>query len=83
MSAGTDDRVIINVGGMRHETFRHILKKIPATRLSRITPNLANYNQMLNEYFFDRHPMVFAEVLNYYRTGTYSLGKREYGCFLL
>ena len=30
------------------------LKKIPATRLSRLTEALANYDPLLNEYFFDR-----------------------------
>ena len=39
-----------------------ILKKIPATRLSRLTEALANYDPVLNEYFFDRHPGVFAQV---------------------
>ncbi|CAK9292528.1 unnamed protein product [Gordionus sp. m RMFG-2023] len=69
--AGTDadNRVIINVGGIRHETYKATLKKIPATRLSRLTEALANYDPILNEYFFDRHPGVFAQVLNYYRTG--------------
>ncbi|OUC39918.1 K+ channel tetramerization domain protein [Trichinella nativa] len=43
--------------------------KIPATRLSRLTEALANYDPVLNEYFFDRHPGVFAQILNYYRTG--------------
>ncbi|CAD5224139.1 unnamed protein product [Bursaphelenchus okinawaensis] len=62
-------RIILNVGGVRHETYKHTLKKIPATRLSRLTPNLANYDPVLNEYFFDRHPGVFAQILNYYRTG--------------
>ncbi|VDN54472.1 unnamed protein product [Dracunculus medinensis] len=62
-------RVILNVGGIRHETYKHTLKKIPATRLSRLTTNLANYDPVLNEYFFDRHPGVFAQILNYYRTG--------------
>ncbi|VDN01842.1 unnamed protein product [Thelazia callipaeda] len=62
-------RVILNVGGIRHETYKHTLKKIPATRLSRLTTNLANYDPVLNEYFFDRHPGVFALILNYYRTG--------------
>ncbi|XP_055550336.1 potassium voltage-gated channel protein Shaw-like isoform X2 [Wyeomyia smithii] len=65
----SDHRVVLNVGGIRHETYKATLKKIPATRLSRLTEALANYDPILNEYFFDRHPGVFAQVLNYYRTG--------------
>ncbi|XP_052238610.1 potassium voltage-gated channel protein Shaw-like [Dreissena polymorpha] len=64
-----DNRVIVNVGGIRHETYKATLKKIPATRLSRLTEALANYDPVLNEYFFDRHPGVFAQILNYYRSG--------------
>ncbi|XP_032678271.1 potassium voltage-gated channel protein Shaw-like [Odontomachus brunneus] len=64
-----NDRVTLNVGGVRHETYKATLKKIPATRLSRLTEALVNYDPVLNEYFYDRHPGVFAQVLNYYRTG--------------
>ncbi|KAK4874978.1 hypothetical protein RN001_014338 [Aquatica leii] len=64
-----ENRIILNVGGIRFETYKATLKKIPATRLSRLTEALANYDPILNEYFFDRHPGVFAQVLNYYRTG--------------
>ncbi|XP_063702612.1 potassium voltage-gated channel protein Shaw-like [Culicoides brevitarsis] len=64
-----ENRVVLNIGGIRHETYKATLKKIPATRLSRLTEQLANYDPVLNEYFFDRHPGVFAQVLNYYRTG--------------
>ncbi|XP_055596768.1 potassium voltage-gated channel protein Shaw isoform X2 [Uranotaenia lowii] len=69
MNMDSDHRVVLNVGGIRHETYKATLKKIPATRLSRLTEALANYDPVLNEYFFDRHPGVFAQVLNYYRTG--------------
>lgn len=62
-----ENRIILNVGGIRYETYKATLKKIPATRLSRLTEALANYDPVLNEYFFDRHPGVFAQVLNYYR----------------
>uniref|UniRef100_A0A914UM60 BTB domain-containing protein n=1 Tax=Plectus sambesii TaxID=2011161 RepID=A0A914UM60_9BILA len=65
----TDSRVVLNVGGIRHETYNHVLKKIPATRLSRLSVNLTNYDPILNEYFFDRHPEAFESILNYYRTG--------------
>ncbi|KAJ8712583.1 hypothetical protein PYW07_005425 [Mythimna separata] len=50
----------------KYETYKATLKKIPATRLSRLTEALANYDPVLNEYFFDRHPGVFAQILNYY-----------------
>jgi potassium voltage-gated channel Shaw-related subfamily C protein 1 len=64
-----ENRLILNCGGVRHETYKTTLKKIPATRLSRLTEALGNYDPVLNEYFFDRHPGVFAQILNYYRTG--------------
>jgi potassium voltage-gated channel Shaw-related subfamily C protein len=89
--ADAENRVILNVGGIRHETCMYLemkfcfflsnlifivffedkatLKKIPATRLSRLTEALSNYDSVLNEFYFDRHPGVFAQILNYYRTG--------------
>lgn len=66
-----DNRVVLNIGGIRFETYKTTLRKIPATRLSRLTESLANYDPVLNEYFFDRHPGVFAQILNYYRTGIF------------
>jgi potassium voltage-gated channel Shaw-related subfamily C member 1 len=67
LNMDAENRVVLNVGGIRHETYKATLKKIPATRLSRLTEALANYDPILNEYFFDRHPGVFGQVLNYYR----------------
>ncbi|CAG0912765.1 unnamed protein product, partial [Notodromas monacha] len=69
MNVDGENRIILNVGGIRFETYKATLKKIPATRLSRLTEALANYDPVLNEYFFDRHPGVFAQIMNYYRTG--------------
>lgn len=63
------NRVTLNVGGIRYKVYKSTLRKIPATRLSRLTESLANYDPTTNEYFFDRHPGVFAQILNYYRTG--------------
>ncbi|XP_068675309.1 voltage-gated potassium channel KCNC1-like [Montipora foliosa] len=70
--ASREDRITINVGGFRHNTFLTTLKNIPDTRLSWIAenhPNSPDYNPVIGEYFFDRHPQIFTEVLNYYRTG--------------
>lgn len=67
------DRVMINVGGMRHETFRSTLKIFPDTRLGWIATNgsesIDAYDPVRNEYFFDRHPTAFSQILNFYRTG--------------
>ncbi|XP_053308130.1 potassium voltage-gated channel subfamily C member 1-like isoform X2 [Spea bombifrons] len=67
------DKIVINVGGIRHETYRSTLKTLPGTRLSWLTEPDAfsnfDYDPKTDEFFFDRHPQVFAYVLNYYRTG--------------
>ena len=71
-TAKRKDRVSINVGGVKHETYRSTLKNIPDTRLSWLadaSPGSVDYDADMGEYFFDRHPGVFANVLNYYRTG--------------
>ena len=67
-----DNRVCINVGGVRYQTFKSTLKNIPDTRLSWLTETThqnADYDPVTEEYFFDRHPGVFLMILNYYRTG--------------
>jgi len=71
-STSRKDRVIINVGGNRHETYLSTLRVVPDSRLAWIGENAskqAEYDPETNELFFDRHPGVFAHVLNYYRTG--------------
>lgn len=79
LNMDAENRVVLNCGGIRHETYKATLKKIPATRLSRLTEALANYDPILNEYFFDRHPGVFAQVLNYYRL-VHLLSFRPFKC---
>lgn len=69
------NRVVINVGGVRHETFLSTLKTIPDTRLSYLgehhttVARTPEYDASKQEYFFDRHPGVFSQILNFYRTG--------------
>jgi len=60
-------RIWINVGGFRHETHMSTLKNIPDTRLYWIAENHSTEGKL--EYFYDRHPGAFTQILNYYRTG--------------
>ena len=62
-------RVILNVGGQRHETFLTTLENFPDTRLAWISEYLRKNPSRDREFFFDRHPGLFAHVLNYFRTG--------------
>ncbi|XP_060777120.1 potassium voltage-gated channel subfamily C member 3b isoform X1 [Neoarius graeffei] len=67
------ERIVINCGGVRHETYRSTLRTLPGTRLAWLTePDASSnfdYDATADEFFFDRHPAVFSFVLNYYRTG--------------
>ncbi|XDV47901.1 hypothetical protein PO909_017443 [Leuciscus waleckii] len=67
------EKIVINCGGVRHETYRSTLKTLPGTRLSWLTEPDAfsnfDYDAKSDEFFFDRHPSVFSFILNYYRTG--------------
>ncbi|CAJ1085338.1 potassium voltage-gated channel subfamily C member 4 [Xyrichtys novacula] len=78
MARGEDsDKIIINVGGTRHETYKSTLRTLPGTRLAWLadpdtqvsTDSDAPVPPSATEFFFDRHPGIFAYVLNYYRTG--------------
>eukprot|EP00795_Rhopilema_esculentum_P004531 gene4531-20783_t len=66
------DRVIINVGGKRHETYISTIRNFPDTRLYWIAETAAkmvDFDPERNEFFFDRHPGCFENILNYCRTG--------------
>lgn len=65
-------RITLNVGGQRHETYVSTLASVPDTRLTWIAERSLREPRPLGqrkEYFFDRNPIVFTHILNYYRTG--------------
>ena len=62
-----DDIIVLNVGGVRHETQISTLLKRPETRLYAVAE--AAKAQGKREFFFDRNPQMFPSILNYYRIG--------------
>jgi hypothetical protein len=68
-ASSTNTRVILNVSGIRFETYMSTLNLIPESRLANLSATNSDYDQNKNEYFFDRHPGAFIAILNYYRTG--------------
>ena len=61
------DKIVINVGGIRHETLTSTLLAKPHTRLCYLARR--HRQGVREEYFFDRHPGVFSTVMDFYRTG--------------
>ena len=66
-------RVKINVGGEVHEPFASTLRNIPDSPLAWILDDdykkALDYETENGELFFDRHPAMFAQVLDYFQTG--------------
>ena len=70
-------KVILNVGGLRHEAMWSLLERRPLTRLGMLAKARSHqtiirlvdsYSLDENEVYFDRDPLTFSIILNYYRT---------------
>lgn len=65
-----NNKVCINVGGVRFVTRKDTFNTLPDTKLYAIYENFEDYYDNKNmEYFFDCDPSVFASVLGMYRNG--------------
>ncbi|XP_034445281.1 potassium voltage-gated channel subfamily A member 10 [Hippoglossus hippoglossus] len=69
---GLDDgeqKVIINIAGLRFETQLKTLDQFPETLLGDPLKRMEYFDPMRNEYFFDRNRPSFDGILYYYQSG--------------
>ncbi|XP_014671145.1 PREDICTED: potassium voltage-gated channel subfamily A member 7-like isoform X2 [Priapulus caudatus] len=63
-----DERISINISGLRFETWRSTLNRYPGTLLGDKDRRHKYYDAATNEYFFDRHRPSFDAILYYYQS---------------
>ncbi|XP_030623679.1 potassium voltage-gated channel subfamily A member 10 [Chanos chanos] len=64
-----DQKVIINIAGLRFETELKTLDQFPNTLLGDPMKRMDYFDPMRNEYFFDRNRPSFDGILYYYQSG--------------
>ncbi|CAF3737511.1 unnamed protein product [Rotaria sp. Silwood1] len=68
MDGSFQNRIIINISGVRFETFKSTLEVYQNTLLGNAKRRKYYYDNVLNEYFFDRHRGCFEAILYYYQS---------------
>ncbi|CAG5113257.1 Oidioi.mRNA.OKI2018_I69.chr2.g7377.t1.cds [Oikopleura dioica] len=63
-----DQIIVINVSGVRYMCWKSTLEKFPESLLGSHERDFF-YDQVNDEYFFDRDPEVFRHIISYFRTG--------------
>jgi len=92
VSASSSRRIVLNVGGVRHEIPWRTLAHLPRTRLGRLVACRSHVelesicddfdlSPPTPEFFFDRHPRSFCSVVDFHRTGKLHMVD-ETGCVL-
>ncbi|KAI5625743.1 potassium voltage-gated channel subfamily D member 1, partial [Silurus asotus] len=72
----SDEILIVNVSGLRFQTWKNTLDRYPDTLLGSSEKEFF-YNEDTQEYFFDRDPEMFRHILNFYRTGKLHYPRQE------
>ena len=69
-------RVCFNVGGVRYEIAKTKLDKYPDTLLGSKRKDMF-FDAARQEYFFDRDPIIFKSIVDYYRSGEFHFSTIE------
>jgi hypothetical protein len=61
-------KFIINVSGLRFETYKHTVEQLPDSVLGSASKRNKYWDAENNEFFFDRNRTCFEAILTYYQT---------------
>lgn len=64
-----DERVVVNVSGLKFETRQQTLDEFPESLLGNPSKRARYYDHSQQEYFFDRNRPAFDAILFYYQSG--------------
>ncbi|VDL89301.1 unnamed protein product [Schistocephalus solidus] len=79
ISSYHDEKMVINVSGVKYEIFKSCVERFPNTLLGSCEREYF-YDEETQEYYFDRDPGIFRYILEYYRHGFLHFPRSE--CFL-
>lgn len=65
--AKQDAKIVINVSGLRFQTYLSTLERFPGTLLGSAVKRQQFYDEDLGELFFDRNRSAFEAILGYYQ----------------
>ncbi|KAJ8245581.1 hypothetical protein GJAV_G00272290 [Gymnothorax javanicus] len=69
MDTDSNERVLINIAGLRFETQLGTLNQFPDTLLGDPDKRIKYFDPLRNEYFFDRNRPSFDGILYFYQSG--------------
>uniref|UniRef100_G3N639 Potassium voltage-gated channel subfamily A member 5 n=1 Tax=Gasterosteus aculeatus TaxID=69293 RepID=G3N639_GASAC len=69
VDAESNERVLINIAGLRYETQLGTLNQFPDTLLGDPAKRIKYFDPLRNEYFFDRNRPSFDGILYFYQSG--------------
>ena len=64
----SNEKIVLNVSGMRFETWPLTLSRFPNTLLGNPNKRRKYFDFLHNEYFFERHRQSFESILYYYQS---------------
>ncbi|XP_068745305.1 potassium voltage-gated channel protein Shal-like [Montipora capricornis] len=79
LNATNVNRIVVNVGGTKYEIAKKNLEKFPDTLLGSERKKYF-FDKKRMEYFFDRDPVIFKNIAEFYRVGSFHVSSTSTAC---